>query len=171
MGTLNDLRQVDWTEVNLLNDPNGLWSDWLSKFSAILDIHAPFSNKRLRCQKSPWINSLLIQKMRERNSLKKRFDKNPNDLVWSQFKKARNEVNYLVKKTKRDYFMTQIYSAKRDPKSNWRLINELTSTKTSVNSNVKAIKQEGVTLSNSADIAIANTFNNYFTTDRRQPRQ
>ena len=80
---LNDLRQVDWTEVNLLNDPNDMWFDWLSKFSAILDIHAPFSNKRLRCKKSPWINSLLIQKMRERDSLKKRFDKNPNDFVWS----------------------------------------------------------------------------------------
>ena len=37
--------------------------------------------------------------MRERDSLKKRFDKNPNDLVWSQFKKVRNEVNNLVKKT------------------------------------------------------------------------
>ena len=139
-----------------------MWSDWLSKFSAILDIHAPFSNKRLRCKKSPWINSLLIQKMRERDSLKKRFDKNSNDLVWSQFKKARNEVNNLVKKTKRDYFMMQINSAKRDPKNTWRLINELTSRKTSVNSHVKAIKQEGVTLTNSADIA--NTFNNYFTT-------
>ena len=159
---LNDLRQVDSTEVNLLNDPNDMWFDWLLKFSAILGIHAPFSNKRLRCKKSPWINSLLIQKMRERDSLKKRFDKNPNDLVWSQFKKARNEVNNLVKKTKRDYFMTQFNTAKRDPKNTWRLINEITSRKTSVNSNVKAIKQEGVKLTNSADIT--NTFNNYFTT-------
>ena len=29
---LNDFRQVDWTEVNFLNDPNDMWSDWLSKF-------------------------------------------------------------------------------------------------------------------------------------------
>ena len=60
--------------------------------------------------------------------------------------------------------MAQINTAKRDPKNTWRLINELTSRKTSVNSklNVKAIKQEGVTLTNSADIV--NTFNNYFTT-------
>ena len=43
-----------------------------------------------------------------------------------------------------------------------RLINELTSRKTSVNSNVKAIKHEVVTLTNSFDIA--NTFNSYFTT-------
>ena len=75
-----------------------MWSDWRSKFSAILDIHAPFSNKRLRGKKSPWINSLLNHKTRERDSLKKPFDKNPNDLVWSQFKKGRSEVNNLAKK-------------------------------------------------------------------------
>ena len=45
--------------------------------------------------------------------------------------------------------MTQINTAKSDPKNTWRLINELTSRKTSVNSNVKAIKHEGVTLTNS----------------------
>ena len=53
--------------------------------------------------------------------------------------------------------MTQINAAKSDAKKTWRLINELTSRKTSVNSNVKAIKHEGVTLTNSFDIA--NTFN------------
>ena len=42
-----------------------------------------FRIKDSDAKKSPWINSLLIQKMRERDSLKKRFDKNPNDLVWS----------------------------------------------------------------------------------------
>ena len=56
--------------------------------------------------------------------------------------------------------MTPINTGKRDPKNTWRLINELTSRKTRVNSNVKAIKHEGVTLTNSVDIA--NTYNNYF---------
>ena len=45
--------------------------------------------------------------MRERDSLKNCFDKNPNDLDWSHYKKVRDEVNHLVKKTKRDYYMTQ----------------------------------------------------------------
>ena len=49
--------------------------------------------------------------------------------------------------------MTPINTTKRNPKNTWRLINELTSRKASVNSNVKAIKQEGVTFTNSADIA------------------
>ena len=65
--------------------------------------------------------------------------------------------------------MTQINTAKSDPKNTWRLINELTSRKTSVNSNVKAIKHEVVTFTNSVDIA--NTFNILLYNDRWQPCQ
>ncbi|CAB4030570.1 Hypothetical predicted protein [Paramuricea clavata] len=93
-----------------------MWTAWFTKFSDILDIHAPVLTKRLRCKKSPWINSLLIHKLRERDSLKKRFDKNPNDQIWSRYKKARNEANKLIKKSKRDYFMKRINTAKNDPK-------------------------------------------------------
>ena len=56
-----------------------MWSDWLSKFSSILDIHGPFSNKDSHAK-----NLLGLI---------------PNDLVWLQFKNARNEVNNLVKKS------------------------------------------------------------------------
>jgi hypothetical protein len=77
-----------------------MWTAWLTKFSDILHIHAPVLTKRLRCKKSPWINSLLIHKLHERDYLKKRFDKNPNDQIWSRYKKACNEANKLIKKTK-----------------------------------------------------------------------
>ena len=63
-----------------------MWLEWLTKFSAIVDIHAPTKEKRLRCNKSPWINASLIDKLRERDSFK-RFDKNPNDVIWAKYKK------------------------------------------------------------------------------------
>ncbi len=97
------LQQVENTLTHTVNR-NGVWLEWLTKFSALLDIHAPTKNKRLRCNKSPWINASLIDKLRERDSLKKRFDKNPNDVIWAKYKKNRNEVHKLIKKTKRDYF-------------------------------------------------------------------
>ncbi len=73
-----------------------MWLEWLTKFLAILDIHALIRKKRLRCNKSPWINPSLIDKLRERDSLRKRFDKNPNDVIWAKYKKICNEVNKLI---------------------------------------------------------------------------
>jgi hypothetical protein len=140
-----------------------MWLAWITKFSALLDIHAPVKNKRLRCSKSPWINSSLISKLRERDSLKKRFDKNPSDVIWSKYKKIRNEVNiFNDKKTKRDYFLARINSAKSDPKKTWKLINELSSRKVQEATNVKNIKQDDTEITNSYEIA--NAFNSYFTT-------
>ena len=84
---LNDLREINWSNIHSLVNPNDMWSVWLTKFLTLLDIHAPIKKKRLRYNKSPWINSSLISKLRERDSLKKRFDKNPNDVIWSKYKK------------------------------------------------------------------------------------
>ena len=119
---LNDLREINWSDIHSLANLNDMWSAWFTKFSTLLDIHAPIKKKRLRCNKSPWINSSLISKLRERDSLKKRFDKNPNDVIWSKYKKIRNEVNKLTKKTKRDFFFARINSAKSDPKKTWKLL-------------------------------------------------
>ena len=149
---------VRYTLVN----PNDMWSVWLTKFSTLLDIHAPIKKKRLRYNKSPWINSSLISKLRERDSLKKLFDKNPNDVIWSKYKKTRNEVNKLIKKTKSDFFLARINSAKSDTKKTWKLINELSSRKVHEPVNVKSIKQDDTEITNPYDIA--NAFNTYFTT-------
>ena len=89
---LNDIRQINWSDINSQNNPNDMWTAWLTKFSDILDIHAPVLTKRLRRKKSPWINSLLIHKLRKRDSLKKLFYENPNGSIWSRYKIARNEA-------------------------------------------------------------------------------
>jgi hypothetical protein len=89
---LNHIRQINWSDINSQNNLNDMWTAWLTKFSDILDIHAPVLTKRLRCKKSPWINSLLIHKLRKRDSLKKLFYENPNGSIWSRYKIARNEA-------------------------------------------------------------------------------
>ena len=66
---LNDLREINWSDIHPLVNPNDMWSVWLTKFSTLLDIHAPIKKTRLRYNKSPWINSSLISKLRERDSL------------------------------------------------------------------------------------------------------
>ena len=113
---LNDLREINWTDMHSLVNPNDMWSVWLTKFSTLLDIHAPITKKRLRYNKSPWINSSLISKLRERDSLKKRFDKNPNDVIWSKYKKLVMKLVSSLRRPSMSPFLARINSAKSDPK-------------------------------------------------------
>jgi hypothetical protein len=112
---LNDLNEIDWNEISSSDDPNVMWSMWLTNFTQILDKHAPFKKKRLGKKKSPWITPDVVQKMGARDYLKKQYDKNRNNELWKQYKNARNDVNNIIKLAKCDYFEDRINVAKKDP--------------------------------------------------------
>ena len=78
-------------------------------------------------------------KMRQRDSLKKKFDITKDEHIWNQYKKARNETNNLIKQSKRNHFTSNIEAAGNDPKKTWKLINERTSRKQSRSGNVSKI--------------------------------
>ena len=58
------------------------------------------------------------------------------------YKKERNELNKLIKKTKVEYFTNQINSCEKNPKEMWKTINKLTN-KTSKITNISEISQNG----------------------------
>lgn len=102
--------------------------------------------ERLRRKKCPWINSILIHQFCEADSLQKRFDKTPSDQIRSGLATGKLvvKVNNLIKKTKRDSFVTCINSAKNDREKTDQLISKLSSRKVNHSTNVKFIKQDGV---------------------------
>ena len=59
---------------------------------SVINKHAPLKKKRLGKKKSPWITPEVISKMRQRDSLKKKFDITKHEHIWSQYKKVRNET-------------------------------------------------------------------------------
>ena len=128
---------------------------WLTNFTQILDKHANFKKKRIGKKKSPWITPNVVQKMRARDYLKKQYDKNRNNELGKQYKNARNDLNNIIKQAKCDYFKDRIDVAKKDPKQTWKLVNELSSRKTSNAATVKEIKLPEVTNAS----AIADAFN------------
>ena len=93
---LNDLNNLNWGQVCLHNDPNDMWTKWLNLFMSVIDKHAPLKKKRKGKRKSPWITSHVVQKIRERDYLKRQFDITRDDEIWLQYKKARNETNNIT---------------------------------------------------------------------------
>ena len=43
----NDLNVIDWNKISSSDDPNVMWSVWLTNFTQILDKHASFKKKRI----------------------------------------------------------------------------------------------------------------------------
>ena len=158
---LNDLNNLNWEEVSLHNDPNDMWTEWLDMFMSVIDKHAPLKKKRIGKRKSPWITSHVVQKIRERDYLKRQFDITRDDEIWLQYKKARNETNNTIRQAKQNYFITNIEAARKDPRKTWRLVNDLNSRKVSDVTSVKKVNLDGNEITNAAEISDA--FNSYFT--------
>ena len=69
-------------------------------------------------------------------------------------------MNNLLKQSKRDYFRSNLDSAKTDPKKTWKLINQLTS-RSDKCCNINKVEVNGVEISDTCEIAEA--FNTHFT--------
>ena len=122
-----DLEKQNWTDINLSNDPNTMWSRWKSLLMECIDRHAPLRHKRVGNKRSPWITNQLQREMRKRDYLQQKAIREGNSQVWKQFKHARNHTNNLIKKAKREYFVNNFEANKSNPKKTWNLINQLSS--------------------------------------------
>ena len=78
--------------------------------------------------------------MRQRDSLKKKFETTKDEHIWNQYKKVENDTRNLIKQSKRSYFISNIDTERNDPKKTWKLINELTSRKHKRFGNISKIK-------------------------------
>ena len=75
------------------------------------------------------------------------------------YKRARNDVNRLIEKTKAEYFTKAINSTDRNPKEMWKTINKLTNKK-SKSTTITKIEVDGKIVEDPTEIA--DTFNTYF---------
>ena len=91
----------------------------------------------------------------------KKFETTKDILTWNLYKKARNELNNILKQSKRAYFRTNHDSAKNNPKKTWNLINQLSSRNLNKCSNVNTVEFNGAEITDRHEVAEA--FNTHFT--------
>ena len=99
--------------------------------------------------------------MRKRDFLKKKAKQTGDPLIWQQYKHSRNSTNNEIKSAKSQYFKVNLEANKKNPKSTWKLINELNSRNASSYNTISNIKVGEETIYTPKQIA--ETFNSHFT--------
>ena len=149
------LSNCEWN----VDDPNALWINFRDKFNEISSLHAPIRQRRVTSKYAPWLNREIKNLMNYRDHMKKRAVKTKSNYYSYVYKRARNQVNKLIKDTKAKYFQSVINSSKNNPKEMWRNINQIIG-KHSKTTNVTSIQVNDSIKTSNRDIA--ETFNNYF---------
>ena len=72
------------------------YDDFKTIFMQVLDWHAPKKKNVVRGNNAPFMNKVLSKAFMQRSKLENRYNKNPNELNKSLYKKQRN----LIRKEK-----------------------------------------------------------------------
>ena len=120
---------------------------------------APPVTRRVRSEHAPWLTSEIKRKIYDRDFLKEKPVKTGSANFYNAYKKARNELNSLIKSTKARYYNDALNQCKKDPKAMWKTINQLTNKKSkTTNINELVIDQNVIT----EPEKIADSLNTYF---------
>ena len=141
---------------------------YLDKINMLLDTYAPLKriNKyKLKFKSKPWVTLGLQKSISMKNKYLKNFINKKDPILKQEFhsnyKKYRNLLSTLLKKSKQAYYDKYFERNWNNIKNTWKGIKSLISLKT-VASSVPAVLtlNNGDTITNPYDIA--SIFNNYF---------
>ena len=128
---------------------------WYSLFIKTVNKHAPIKTHRIKNDIQPdWINPDILDKMKQRDKLKKqcRFE---------EYKILRNEISKGIQEAKQSTYESKIEEGKDDPKSIWKIFKEFgASCKKGEGNDCLQIKAGDSVISN--DFDLAENFNDYF---------
>ena len=165
-----DYFSVDWDDLLKIDELNADNSTkiYLDKINMLLDSYAPLKkiNKyKLKFKSKPWITLCLQKSISVKNKLLANFINKKDPILKEEFhsnyKKYRNLLSTLMKKSKQAHYDKYFERNWNNIKNTWKGIKCLISLKP-VASSVRTVLSldNGDTITNPYDIA--NTFNNYF---------
>ena len=151
------------------NNPNIGFENFMLIINNLLDKHAPFKEQAKRKEKlrfKPWITKGILTSIKQRDKIHKEMIKAKNSqtkqLKLSLYKKYRNIIVDLLKKSKESHYRKYFEDNKRNCKAVWNGINEIIYSKSKANAwEPNYLLINGKAVSQPKDIA--EHFNDYFT--------
>ena len=75
--------------------------------------------------KKPWVTWDILKLIKKKNRLYKLYLKNPSESRKNKYKKCRNDVNTMLRRSKRKYYYDKFESVKNNLKKTWSIINDI----------------------------------------------
>ena len=163
-----ELSKIDWD--NILSpqlNTNQTSNTFFNVITKLLDEMAPFrkmTRKEISLRQHPWISQGITASMKKRDHLYKSFllEKNinkKNDLH-IRYKKYRNMIISLIRKSKRKYYIDFFTEHNSDIKKTWEGIRQLVNINKKKSMSIKLINENNKPITDHKEMA--NVFNNFY---------
>lgn len=140
--------------------PDELWDDYISNVNRILDVIAPICENRKIVHKPPWYTPMVDIAKRDARVSQRNFIKNPTEDNIRLKSFFRNQLIYLIRTLKMDYYVNSLAMKKKVSTEYWKEIRKVLP-KSSTEKNIKLIHHKtGIQVETTI---LADYINEYFT--------
>ena len=167
-----DFKNINFVELYNLDESNidNGFKMLIDKVTNLLNIHAPYKNvshKQMCLQLKSWVTAGIQKSILKRDKIRKIMLKEKKaelrTSLLSEYKRYRNKITELLRKSKKNYYLKFFEENKSNCKVLWEGINEIIhSRKLKTNSSPTSLQRDGRTIFNQKEIS--NELNKYFTT-------
>ena len=155
---LDAVQQVSWFDLYLCNDVDTAVDILTRKLTFILDSMAPMKTYQVRTRYAPWLTSLTINLMKERDLQQKKASETQRREDWQKFKALRNRINNRLKFEECSWQKSKLEECGEDSSKIWKNVKGILNWKTSGSPN--QLFHQGQMISKPQEIADAQ--NQYF---------
>jgi len=115
---LSDARCAPWGEVVRADNVDGMVESFTDIMNQLLDKHAPLVTKRVTREPAPWIDDVIKQLQRQRDSAFRKAKQTKTLEDWNAYKTLRNQTQQKIRNAKIRFFYNS-FSKKSCTKDLW----------------------------------------------------
>ena len=124
---VNDLFNLMFRELACVSNVDTAWKLWYNQVMSVINKHMPYKRKRMRKKPSPWITGEIITLINKRKYLHNKALKFNSSGLWKEYRRIRNMVTSLTKKSKQKYIQGLLQDKSGDPGALWSILKQLSS--------------------------------------------
>lgn len=163
-GFNNGLTLTDWETIYQDNNPETAFNEFHDRLSKTFNIHCPIKKINLsksKTPKKPWITMGLINSIKTKDKLFRKYRNKPNHENKLKYTKYRNILNNILRVSKKNHITAELNIHKNNMKKTWQTLNHLLGRDKSSKPPSHFIDHKGTEVKD--PIHIANNFNDFFT--------
>ncbi|CAC5395380.1 unnamed protein product [Mytilus coruscus] len=158
----HELSLVDWDSFLLSQDVNEISTRITSAVINAAELSIPNKIITVRKSEPPWMNNIVRRLIRKKNRIHRKAKRYNNASTWTKFRRIRNDVTSLIRKTKDDFndnLVSKLSNSNSTGRDWWNTVKQLTSIKSCRPGIPPLVKNDCLIFD---DTEKANEFNNFF---------
>ena len=162
----SELDEVNWDQYLAGHNSNTSYSCFHNKVQEVIDKISPVKTIKIKPNKilkDPWMTAGLLKCISKQKSLYKKSMENPHSIqMMDKYKKYRNKLQEILRRTKEQYFRTKCEEFRNNTSKLWKMINRITHNLNDKSSVVDYLKIDQIDMYDTK--AISEEFAKHFST-------